>query len=208
MQEADNQSYGVSRLLAFSDGVFAFAITLLVLTLPYPALSASISARQFFAQLLTLKYSFLSYLFSFYITGLFWLAHHRYFRFIIKFDTGLFVINLTLLLFVAFLPFPTYLLGHYGSTSIVVAFYAGTLSLMNVLFLLLWWYATSHHRLIPPTLEKDVISYERLRRLVQLSIFVISIGLALIHPFLAEAAWITVFFVPMGIRKYTRKGDE
>ena len=80
MPDAERQSYEVSRLIGFSDGVFAFAITLLVLTLPYPTLPASLSAGQFFAQLLTLKDSFISYLVSFYIIGLFWLLHHLYFR--------------------------------------------------------------------------------------------------------------------------------
>jgi uncharacterized membrane protein len=131
IQETEDQRYGVSRLIAFSDGVFAFAITLLIITIPYPALTSSLSAGQFFAQLLTLKWYFFSYLLSFYSIGLFWLAHHGYFRYIIKFDRGLFLINLTLLLFIAFLPFPTNLLGHYGDRSIVTAFYAGTLSMMN-----------------------------------------------------------------------------
>jgi hypothetical protein len=97
------------------------------------------------------------------------------------------------------------------SLSIVAAFYAGMLSLINVLYLLLWWYASSRHRLISPTLEQDVITNERLRRLVQLSILVISIGLAFITPFLAMAAWIaagTPHFVQLGRRKSIRKGDE
>jgi hypothetical protein len=87
-----------------------------------------------------------------------------------------------------------------------------TWAVTNFLYLLLWWYASSRHRLIPPTLEKGFITYERLRRLLQLSIFVISIGLALINPFLAMAAWIaatlTPFFVPVVIRKSIRKGDR
>lgn len=212
MQEAENRHYGVSRLIDFSDGVFAFAITLLIITIPYPTFPSSISPGKFFAQLLTLRWYFFSYLLSFYVIGLFWLVHHLYFRYIIKFDTRLFLINLTLLLFIAFLPFPTNLLGHYGDRSIVAAFYAAMLSLMNFLYLLLWWYASSRHRLIPPTFEKDVITSERLNRLLQLSIFVISVGLALINPFLAIPAWIVAtlipFIVPMGIRKYIRKGDE
>jgi len=212
MPDAEHQSYEVSRVIGFSDGVFAFAITLLVLTLPYPALPASLSAGQFFAQLLTLKDSFISYLVSFYIIGLFWLMHHRYFRYILKFDTGLFLMNLTLLLLIAFLPFPTYLLGHYGDRSIVAAFYAATLSLMHLLYLLLWWYATSRHRLISPTLEQGLITFERWRRLLQLSLFVISIGLAFINLYLAILAWIAVtllsFFVPMERGKRIRQGDE
>ena len=76
MQEVGNQSYEVSRLVALSDGVFAFAITLLILKIPYPSIASSITPKQFVDQLFSLKYTFLSYLFSFYIIRLFWLAHH------------------------------------------------------------------------------------------------------------------------------------
>ena len=149
---------------------------------------------------------------SFYIIGLFWLLHHLYFRYILKFDTGLFLINLTVLLLIAFLPFPTYLLGHYGDRSIVAAFYAATLSLVQLLYLLLWWYATSRRRLISPTLEQGLITFERWRRLLLLGMFVISIGLAFINLNLAILAWIAVtlisFFVPMERRKSIRQGDE
>jgi uncharacterized membrane protein len=212
MQEAEYQSYGLSRLISFSDDVFAFAITLLVIAFAYPALPSSLSAGQFFAQLFTLKDSFISFLVSFYIVGFFWLSHHQYFRYISKFDTGLFLINLTLLLCIAFLPFPTYLVGHYGDRSIVAAFYAAMLTLMSVLYLLLWWNASSRHRLIPPTVEQNVITYECVKRLVQISIFVISIGLALITLYLAIPAWIAAgliyHFVPMGRRTSIRKGDS
>jgi len=212
MHEADQQSYGVARVIGFSDGVFAFAITLLVITLPYPSLPPSLTVGQFFAQLLSLKDSFISYLVSFYIIGLFWLLHHQYFRYIIKFDTRLFLLNLTLLLLIAFLPFPTYLLGHYGDRSVVAAFYAAILSLLQLLYLLLWWYATSRHRLIAPTLEHGLVTFERWRRLLQLSVFVISIGLAFINLYLAVLAWIAAtlisFFVPMERGKSIRQGDE
>ncbi len=207
MQEADTKYSGLARLIAFSDNVFAFAITLLIIIFPFQALPRG----PFVTQLLTLKGTFLAYLVSFYIIGLFWLAHHRLFRYIIKFDTGLFLLNLVLLLFIAILPFPTYLLGADGFSSTAAVFYAGMLSLLNVLYLLLWWYASSRHRLISPTLEQDVITSERLRRLLVLSIIVISIGVALINTFLAMAVWIVAglltHFVPMGRRKSSRKGD-
>ncbi|HXZ03967.1 MAG TPA: hypothetical protein VEH81_03990 [Ktedonobacteraceae bacterium] len=91
--------------------------------------------------------------------------------------------------------------GQNGDIPVVVAFYAATLSLMNMLYLLLWWYATSHHRLVPRSLDKDLIRTIRLRRLIQLSLFVISIGLALINPLLAEVVWIIVLFAMMATQK-------
>lgn len=196
MEEADHRPYSLSRLIAFSDGVFAFAITLLVIIFPFQV--QTLPHGPFLTQLLALRRSFFAYLVSFYSIGLFWLGHHRYFRYIINFDTGLFLLNLVLLMFIAILPFPTYLLGVDGFTREAAAFYAGLLSLMQLLFLLLWWYASSGHRLISPTLEQNVITSERARRLLQLSVFVISIGLALFSPFLALAVWI-VGWLPINL---------
>ena len=165
----------------------------------------------FFQQLSTLRGSFLAYLVSFYSVGLFWLSHHRYFRYILKFDYGLFVINLVLLMFIAILPFPTYLLEADAYSSLAAAFYAGFLSLINALYLLLWWYASSRHRLIAPTLEQEVITSERVRRLLQLSVFVISIGVALLNPFVAlvvwMVGWVPIYFVPVRRSKSSSKGD-
>ena len=208
MQEADQQSSQLTRVINFSDSVFAFAITLMVIIFPFQNLPPG----AFFQQLSNLSGTFLAYLVSFYAIGLFWFAHHRYFRYILKYDTGLFVINLVLLMFIALLPFPTRLLEADAYSSGAAAFYAGLLSLINVLYLLLWWYASSRHRLISPTLEQDVITYERLRRLLHLSVFVISIGLALLNPYVALVVWVVGWvpanFVPLRRRKPSSKGDE
>ena len=193
MQAADNRLSSLSRLVGFSDTVFAFASTLLVII--FPLQGQALPHGSILTQLLALKGSFLVYLVSFYSVGAFWLAHHRYFRYIVTFDTGLFVINLAVLLFIAVLPFPTYLLAADRFRWDAAAFYAVLLSLVQLLYLLLWWYASTGHRLIAPTLAQDVITQEYVSRLLLIGVFVISIGLALLNPFLALAVWI-VGWVP------------
>jgi uncharacterized membrane protein len=196
MQAADDRPSSLARLVAFSDNVFAFAGTLLVIVFPFQALPHG----PLLAQLNDLKGTFLVYLVSFYSVGAFWLAHHRYFRSIVRFDTGLFVLNLAVLLFIAILPFPTYLLGADKFSRDAAAFYAGLLSLVHLLYLLLWWYASAGHRLISPTLEQDVITQERVRRLLLIGVFVLSIGLALLNAYLALAVWVVgwlpIYLVP------------
>ena len=208
MQEADHPPSQLSRVINFSDSVFAFAITLMVIIFPFQ----SFPPGHFFQHLYDLRGTFLAYVVSFYAVGLFWFAHHRYFRYILKCDTGLFVINMVLLMCIAILPFPTYLLEADAYSSSAAAFYAGLLSLINALYLLFWWYASSRHRLISPTLEQDVITYERVRRLLHLGVFVISIGLALLNPFVAVAVWIVGWVpanvVPVRRRKVNSKGHE
>jgi uncharacterized membrane protein len=193
MQATDYQLSSLPRLVAFSDSVFAFASTLLVIIFPFQ--NQALLHGPFLTQLLNLKGTFLVYVVSFYSVGAFWLAHHRYFRYIVKFDTGLFVINLAVLLFIAVLPFPTYLLAFDRFSRDAAAFYAVLLSLVHLLYLLLWWYASAGHRLISPTLAQDVVAEEYVRRLLILGVFVISIGLALVNPFLALVVWI-VGWVP------------
>jgi uncharacterized membrane protein len=202
MPEAEEQ-YGVARLVAFSDGVFGFAITLLITSIPWPELPRSASADQIGQQLLALLPNFYSYVLSFYIIGIYWVAHHRAFRYIIKFDTTLVWMNLTLLLLIAFLPFSTSLLGRYPNIAIINALYATTLATLSLLYLLLWWYASSQHRLIAPDLDQQLITQLRGRGLIPLAIFIISIGLSFLSPFLAQAAWISIFFVrPIFLRGY------
>ena len=207
MQEADDQSSRLSRVINFSDSVFAFAITLMVIIFPFQ----NLPHEPFLQQLSTLRGTFLVYLVSFYSVGLFWLSHHRTFRYILKFDYGLFAINLVLLMLIAIFPFPTYLLEADAFSSLAAAFYAGLLSLINALYLILWWYASSRHRLIAPALEQEVITYERVRRLLQLSVFVISIGVALLNPYIAlvvwMVGWVPTYFVPVRRRKSSSKGD-
>ena len=205
MQEAQYQEYGVSRLLAFSDGVFAFAITLLVTTLSFPDLTRSPSDGQIVHLILSRLPNFYSYVFSFYMVAVYWVAHHRTFRYIIRFDNRLLWINVTLLLFIAFLPFPTSLVGRYGNSSVITAFYAVTLSMVSLLTILLWRYASSSHRLIPQDLDQKIITYLSLRGIITFAVFFISIGLSFINPGLARVSWLATFFIrPIFLRKYVR----
>ncbi|HEY7413605.1 MAG TPA: TMEM175 family protein [Ktedonobacteraceae bacterium] len=206
MQDSPDNQYGVSRLVAFSDGVFAFAITLLVTSIPTLDLPAQASNQAVLSSLRALFPSFFSYALSFYMVGVYWLVHHRTFRYIIKFDESLLWVNLTVLLFIAFLPFPTSLLGRYGDSSIVVAFYAVTLSAISLVYSFLWWYASERHRFIAQDLDRQIITRLRLRGYITLALFLISIGFAFISPTLAKATWLAIFVVrPLVIRRFMRE---
>jgi uncharacterized membrane protein len=143
VSEADEQQYGVSRLIAFSDGVFGFAITLLITTIPtvLPGITALSTPRATWTHLVALLPNFAAYALTFYIVGNYWTIHHRLFRLIIKYDNPLLWLNLTLLLFIAFLPVPTAFLGRYGDNRVITAFYAATQAVICLVFLALGQYA-------------------------------------------------------------------
>lgn len=203
MSETEEQQYGVSRLVSFSDGVFGFAATLLIATIPFsfPNLLSSASNEQIMPQLLSLVPNFFAYVLSFFMVGNYWVAHHRAFRHITKYDSALLWINLALLLFIAFLPLPTSLLARYGQNSIITALYAATLMLTSLISMIMSWYASSHHRLISPSLDQKTITDIYLRGLIPFAMFALSIGIAFLSTRLAQLVWIAIFFIrPIIIR--------
>src|SRR5579859_4030399 len=145
-ESSENRPAGVlstSRLEAFSDGVFAVAITLLVLNLQVPQLAASAVAKELVPDLGKLWPKLLIYALSFVIVGIYWVAHHNTFHYIKRSDRTLLWLNLLLLLCIVFIPFPTALVGQYPEQQISVASYGGTLVITGLVLQLLWWYATS-----------------------------------------------------------------
>ena len=137
-----------NRIEAFSDGVFAVAITLLVLNLQVPELAASVVSQELVAKLIELWPKLLIYVLSFVIVGIYWVAHHNSFHYIKRSDRTLLWLNLLLLLCIVFIPFPTALVGEYPQQQISLVIYGGTLVITGLVLQLLWWYATSGYRLV------------------------------------------------------------
>jgi uncharacterized membrane protein len=136
---------GTTRLETFSDGVFAIAATLLVLEL-----SVS-SSDELGHALLHIWPQYLAYITSFVTIGIIWMNHHHTVSLIARTDRTMLFINNLLLLTVAFLPFPTKLVGDYlrgeGEQAAALA-YAGTLVVMAILHQVWWQYARRNRRLI------------------------------------------------------------
>jgi len=137
-----------SRVEAFSDGVFAVAITLLALDLR-PGQGSTLG-RQLLDQNAVAGYA--AYVVSFLVIGIIWVNHHSVFRQIARVDRALLFLNLLLLLFVAAIPFPTRLLAEHlgdrvGSNAAAFA-YSAVMFLMGVSFGLLWWWAVRGGRLL------------------------------------------------------------
>src|SRR2546425_92066 len=139
------------RVEAFSDGVFAIAITLLVLELKAPPAGDS----QLASLLIHQWPSYVAFLVSFAFIGIMWINHHRLFTHIRRSDDTLLVLNLLLLLGIVAVPFPTAVLaanlGQPGERTAALL-YSGTYVLIAITFNILWRYASSSNRplLRPP----------------------------------------------------------
>jgi len=206
----EQQHYGISRLLAFSDGVFGFAITLLIVNViaAFPPLPSSTPDDQLVGALLNLGSSFFSYALSFSVVGVYWVAHHSMFSSIIRSNSTLLWLNLTLLLFVVFLPFPTYLLDKYNNSVAIAAFYAASLSVISLCSTLVWEYAAFRHRLIPSDLDEKTILSVRGRGWITLALFVLSIGLAFLSPLLVRISWFAIFLIRSLLLSLLLKEEE
>ena len=150
------------RIEAFSDGVFAIAITLLIIEIGVPHLDEEPPGMTLAGALVGLWPSFLAYVISFLQIGVIWANHHNRFRFIERSDHGLLFLNILFLMCVAFIPFPTALLAEYlegtpDERQTAGVIYAGTLAVTAVFFTLLWLYAAANRRLVDRSLDPSLL---------------------------------------------------
>jgi uncharacterized membrane protein len=177
----------VDRVVAFSDGVFAIAITLLVLSLSVPV----VSQKHLNSALRDLVPDVLTYGLSFLVVGMYWMAHHRTFRSLIRVDRNLLWVNLAVLGLVALLPFPTEILAKYGDTTTGTAVYAGSIAAVGSVSVFLWWYINHAHLTSPMT--PDFVRLNALRGAIPAAVFALSIPIAFIDPTTAKIFWIAIW---------------
>ena len=143
MSEPNGAANETARIEAFSDGVFAIAITLLILEIQVPPQTPHGGLRSALAALWP---SYLAFLASFMTIGIMWLNHNRLFTLINKKDDGLIAFNLLLLLGITWLPFPTALLaehleGPHADQQTAALVYAGSFLVIAIMFNAMWRYA-------------------------------------------------------------------
>jgi uncharacterized membrane protein len=176
-----------SRLEAFSDGVFAVAITLLVLQFVDPGAQSG----QLLSKLLGQWPQLATYGASFLTIGVIWVNHHTIFKGIKEVDRTVQFINLVLLLMVVLVPYPTELLGHYLNSgvngSVAAAFYAVVMTAMSISFQVLVAYALTHPKLMRPEVRARSLSSVIPRFGAGLVIYAMAIGLAFVSAILVVA---------------------
>ena len=190
-----------ARVEAFSDGVFAIAITLLVLTIAQPGHYSHLTSQ------LTERWpSLAAYVVSFAIIGIMWLNHHSIFNHFEKVDRGLVYLNLLLLMTIAFLPYPTGVLGealHQGKgASAAAVFYGLTMAANAYAWSALWLYASHRRRLLLPTFPEAERTTATLLFTIGVVIYTAAVGVAFLSPyaFLVLQAVLAVYYAldPLG----------
>lgn len=129
-----SQSFATTRLEAFSDGVFAIVITLLVLELRVPE---GHGGEELLSGLKELLPKFISFIVSFIYITIYWINHHQLFHVIKRGTRGLFWLNSLFLMCLTFIPFPTALIGSYPTEVVSVVFYGLAMMATAVSFVLM-----------------------------------------------------------------------
>jgi uncharacterized membrane protein len=191
----DQAEVEFNRIVAFSDGVFAIAITLLVLGLTVPAGVTDLKQA-----LINNEGDFLAYGISFAVLGRYWLLHHRFFSALERFDGRLMALNLMYLAFIALVPFTSQVLGDYGDQTEAIVLYAINLILVSGSFYLQIIYSYR-----AGLVRTEAGAYERAfagpANLITIGVFVASIPVAFISPTAATVMWLAIFVVGRQVSK-------
>ena len=201
-----------ARIEAFSDGVFAIAITLLVLELKIPH-ESDVGEAALSTLLLRQWPAYVSFVISFAFIGIMWINHHRLFNHIKRADNTLMILNLLLLMGVTAVPFPTAILsqhlGHFDDKLAALVF-NGTYVVIAIVFNVLWRYAVHEGRLLGHDADLTTIEHITKQYAFGPLLYLASFGLAWINvaASLALSFGLAIFFAlpPHVAARHKREG--
>ncbi len=181
--------HGNERINAFSDGVFAIAITLLVLELKVPEHLPAGGLAELLPELLP---KFLGHVISFIVLGIYWVGQHNMFLHIKRHDRVLLWLNNLFLLAVASMPFFAGLITHYAEDRIALIAYAANLVVAGLMLAAIWSYATAGRRLVATDMADDMVTFVRRRVLLAPALYAVSIAVAFVSPLAARLIFVVV----------------
>jgi uncharacterized membrane protein len=196
-----------NRVLAFSDGVFAIAMTLLVVGIMVPDLADGDDISELADALDELLPNVISFFISFAVIGRYWLAHHEFFGLLGRIDTGAIGLNLLYLAFIAFLPFPTALLGEYFENPLSVVIYASCVAIVSGMEVVAFRHAY-RAGLLERSISPEVFRWGVLNSISPVGVFLLSIPLAFISTTLAACFWLVTIPFAQFIQRWKPEGAD
>src|SRR5512136_2712336 len=192
-----------NRLEALVDAIFAFAMTILVLSIDQPSSIPQEQAAALIPQyVIHLFPQILLFVIAFFVLASFWLEHHRQFHFVRTVDPVILWLNIIILIFTVLLPFSTDFSGNFDHVQIAVVIFHLNLLVLGALFLLHWTYLGEHHHLSDPDLD----IYLKKRRFFVLAAIpfcaLIGIGVSFISP---QDSFYSYLLIPCIVIIFLRK---
>lgn len=201
----DENEIEFSRIVAFSDGVFAIAITLLVLNLGIPK---GLGEGEVAGALWDQREQLGAFAVSFAVIGRFWVIHHRFFGAVTAFDARTIVLNLGYLALIVLIPFSSEVLGEYAGTTAATVLYAVNIGAVVLMGAVMSAYA---HRRGMTELHPEAQRAATARSLYFAAVFALSIPVAFLAPEVAPWVWLFLLLGPtrlLGPRRADRQPPD
>jgi uncharacterized membrane protein len=187
-----------ARIEAFSDGVFAITVTLLVLEIKIPEIHNHLSKQELLHTLQGLLPKVLSWIVSFLVVCVIWINHYRILEQLKTITQGLFWLNANLLLWCSFIPFPTALMGDYVNNPVALMTFGLILSLTSLGFVLIRFYVLKHLAVLEESIDIHYFKKATRRSIIfGPLLYITGAALSFIHPYLGFAIYlfIPVYFI-------------
>ena len=199
MSTHDAPSIGFSkhRVEALADGIFAVAMTLLVIDLKPPARADIHTQWELIVAVLMLIPKFISWIISFFVLAIFWFSHHRQFHFVRTVDAPLLWINILYLGFVSLMPFSSSLSGEHSRMLFTQAFYSGNMILLALGGLLLARHVYHHPELCHTPVPAGFYRASLFRIFGLVTVALVAVGICLVVPGAGNVAF--MLMMPISI---------
>ncbi len=193
---------------ALSGAVFAFALTLLILDIAVPEIPKGSPEKVLVGALINLWPHVLTYVVSFGLISSYWVTHRRIFTFIKRADRTFLWMNLLFLMFIAFMPFATSLMGAYPRYHVAVLVYAAVAMATMLIHYAEWAYATGRGHLVDPDLDPQWFHHIT-RRLLSAALFsLVCIGVSFFDPLVSLIVFLLVPLMAMWPVRLEVPGEE
>jgi uncharacterized membrane protein len=195
-----------NRMESLTDGIFAFAMTLLVTSMILPG--DAVASQSSGSALLSLLPDFYHYIIAFFVLAAFWMAHHEQFSRVHHIDHNFLYINIIGLFFVTLVPFSTSFIGDYDADVIATCLFEFNLMILGLIFTLQWLYAARKHRLISPDYPESGIRRRLYHGMIIPVISLAGIVITVTGFDSSTMIYMTSPLVSYVVDRYTQKGTQ
>jgi TMEM175 potassium channel family protein len=194
-------SIKVEHVISFSDAIFAFAITLMALSIDIPDLPSNLTQSELLDKLYGLFPQFESYIISFAVIAIFWVSYHQVFNHIKGSHIIMVYLNLLFLLLITLLSLSTSLVINYGAYHIPYIIYSLMVILTSSLLVMIWWHATKDKLLIDKNLHQFYIKGVMANLISIPLVFTVSIIISFVNLDIAEYFWLVIAPLNIAIKQ-------
>jgi uncharacterized membrane protein len=206
--DTEFRDFGKSRVEALTDGIFAIAMTVLVLTIEVPRFQPGATDVDMMVELRRLLPSFLAFMASFVTLGLFWVGHHNVMRFVERVDRNILWAHLYFLMAVSLVPFTTSLYSREATSRIANALFGTNLILLALLTLLIWRYCLRRPGYVTEELPEKLRIYVTRRIVFLPAIPVLAMIVSLVQPHWAEFVYFAMIPLYMASRPFAGPSES